>query len=154
MFYQKGVTPAIANPPEGGVWRCLVPLPRPLLAVCLFGFTPHSYAHLYTHNFTFTSLHHHHHQLTRSHYYYYTFLLFIIIIFLIPFLLLVFVVCLFCWRERGRRTKRGEPFLRWVCHSFALRARSRINATAPLPALLKPQGLCANWNSVLGKRKR
>jgi hypothetical protein len=108
VFYQKGVTPAIANPPEGGVWRCLAPLPRPLLAVCLFGFTPHSYAHLYTHDFTFASLHHHHHQLTRSHYYYYnTFYYLLLLLFLIPFLLLFLLfVCFVGVNEAG--APRGE----------------------------------------------
>ena len=63
---QKGVTPAIANPPRRGCVRNLAPLPRPLCSVCLFGFTPGSYN---THKPMISQSHHHHHyQLTRDHY--------------------------------------------------------------------------------------
>ena len=61
-FNQKGVTPAIANPPRRRGWRLPAPLPRPLLSVCLFGVhTPHKPMISQSH-------HHHHYQLTRNHY--------------------------------------------------------------------------------------
>ena len=43
------------------------PLPRPLLSVCLFGFTPGSYIHNYKPMIS-QSQYHHHYQLTRDHY--------------------------------------------------------------------------------------